>query len=59
VEAGRVRCALPVTPAVQNRYGTLHGGCIGARRGVHAASCFAPFIALTHARTRVVSAQRR
>jgi acyl-coenzyme A thioesterase 13 len=27
-EPGVVRCALPVTPAVQNRYGTLHGGCI-------------------------------
>lgn len=23
-----VRCSLPVTEAVQNRYGTLHGGCI-------------------------------
>ena len=23
-----VRCVLPVTPSVQNRYGTLHGGCV-------------------------------
>jgi hypothetical protein len=30
VEPGRVRCSLPVSRAVQNRYGTLHGGCIGA-----------------------------
>ncbi len=27
---GRVTAELPVTPAVANRYGTLHGGCIGA-----------------------------
>ncbi len=26
-----MRCSLPVTRGVQNRYGTLHGGCIGAR----------------------------
>lgn len=26
---GRVTAELPVTPAVANRYGTLHGGCIG------------------------------
>ncbi|EFN54601.1 hypothetical protein CHLNCDRAFT_135083 [Chlorella variabilis] len=25
---GRVSAVLPVTPAVSNRYGTLHGGCI-------------------------------
>lgn len=32
---GRFSCILPVTPPVQNRYGTLHGGCIGeARRGL-------------------------
>jgi len=24
---GRITCTLPVTPEVQNRYGTLHGGC--------------------------------
>jgi hypothetical protein len=24
-----VRCALPVTRECENRYGTLHGGCIG------------------------------
>ena len=28
--AGRVTARLPVTPEVSNRYGTLHGGCIGA-----------------------------
>lgn len=28
---GRVSAVLPVTPAVSNRYGTLHGGCIGQR----------------------------
>lgn len=27
---GRVTCVIPVEPRVQNRYGTLHGGCIGA-----------------------------
>lgn len=27
---GRITAVLPVTPAVANRYGTLHGGCIGA-----------------------------
>ncbi|KAK9909006.1 hypothetical protein WJX75_005981 [Coccomyxa subellipsoidea] len=25
---GRVTCVIPVEPRVQNRYGTLHGGCI-------------------------------
>lgn len=24
---GRLTCTLPVSPEVQNRYGTLHGGC--------------------------------
>jgi acyl-coenzyme A thioesterase 13 len=28
VEAGRITCVLPVTPSVENRYSTLHGGCI-------------------------------
>jgi uncharacterized protein (TIGR00369 family) len=27
-EPGRVTARLPVSPAVSNRYGTLHGGCI-------------------------------
>ena len=27
---GRIVCTLPVTKRVQNRYNTLHGGCIGA-----------------------------
>jgi acyl-coenzyme A thioesterase 13 len=27
-EPGVVRCSLPVSESVQNRYGTLHGGCI-------------------------------
>ncbi len=27
---GRVICRFPVTERVQNRYNTLHGGCIGA-----------------------------
>ena len=27
--AGRCTAVLPVTPPVSNRYGTLHGGCIG------------------------------
>lgn len=27
-KAGRVVCTLPVTPGVQNAYGTLHGGCV-------------------------------
>lgn len=31
-EPGRFTCVLPVTPPVQNRYGTLHGGCIGELR---------------------------
>ena len=26
---GRLTCLIPVEPRVQNRYGTLHGGCIG------------------------------
>lgn len=26
---GRLTCIIPVEPRVQNRYGTLHGGCIG------------------------------
>lgn len=26
---GRLTCIIPVQPRVQNRYGTLHGGCIG------------------------------
>lgn len=26
---GKVTCKFPVTQRVQNRYGTLHGGCIG------------------------------
>lgn len=30
-EPGRVTARLPVSPAVSNRYGTLHGGCIGGR----------------------------
>lgn len=29
---GRVVCRFPVTERVQNRYNTLHGGCIGATR---------------------------
>ena len=28
-EPGQVTCRLPVRDRVQNRYGTLHGGCIG------------------------------
>ena len=32
-EDGKVTCELPVTPAVQNVYGTLHGGCIGGPGG--------------------------
>lgn len=28
---GRIVCTLPVTKRVQNRYNTLHGGCIGAQ----------------------------
>lgn len=28
---GRLTASMPVTDAVANRYGTLHGGCIGAR----------------------------
>ena len=28
VEPGRITCVLPVTPQVENRYSTLHGGCI-------------------------------
>lgn len=28
---GRVVCRLPVSRRVQNRYKTLHGGCIGGR----------------------------
>lgn len=32
---GRLTAVLPITPEVQNRYGTLHGGCIGDwRRGL-------------------------
>ena len=27
-KTGRVVCVLPVTPGVQNAYGTLHGGCV-------------------------------
>ena len=27
-EAGRVTCVVPVTEKLENRYGTLHGGCI-------------------------------
>ncbi len=27
---GRITASMPVTDAVANRYGTLHGGCIGA-----------------------------
>ena len=27
---GRLTALMPVTDAVANRYGTLHGGCIGA-----------------------------
>lgn len=30
---GRITAVLPVTPAVANRYGTLHGGCIGMLSG--------------------------
>ena len=26
---GRLTCLMPVEERVQNRYGTLHGGCIG------------------------------
>lgn len=26
---GRLTCIIPVERRVQNRYGTLHGGCIG------------------------------
>ena len=26
---GRLTCIIPVEQRVQNRYGTLHGGCIG------------------------------
>lgn len=29
-EKGRVVCSLLVEPKLQNRYGTLHGGCTGA-----------------------------
>lgn len=29
-EPGRAVCTLQVTPQLQNRYGTLHGGAIGA-----------------------------
>jgi acyl-coenzyme A thioesterase PaaI-like protein len=28
--AGHISCSLQVTPQLQNRYGTLHGGAIGA-----------------------------
>ena len=28
LEPGRCVCVFPVTPRVQNRYGTLHGGCV-------------------------------
>lgn len=31
VESGRCRCSLTITRRHQNRYGTLHGGCIGRR----------------------------
>lgn len=30
---GKVSCCLEVTEQLQNRYGTLHGGCIGAWGG--------------------------
>lgn len=33
-EPGRFSAVLPVSPDVQNRYGTLHGGCIGRWAGV-------------------------
>lgn len=36
-EHGRITCRLPVSPAVRNRYGTLHGGCIGAPAAAAAA----------------------
>lgn len=29
VSPGRMLCELAVTPRVQNRFGSLHGGCIG------------------------------
>lgn len=38
-ERGRVTAEMPVTHAVANRYGTLHGGCIGARVGGCITSC--------------------
>ena len=28
---GQVTCLIPVEERVQNRYGTLHGGCIGLK----------------------------
>lgn len=34
---GRLTATMPVTDAVANRYGTLHGGCIGALGGGAAA----------------------
>lgn len=47
-EPGRFTATLPVTPAVQNRYHTLHGGCIGGwaagrgGEGAGAAACRLP-----------------
>ena len=29
VSPGRMLCELPVAPRVQNRFGSLHGGCLG------------------------------
>lgn len=35
---GRLTCIIPVEPRVQNRYGTLHGGCIGQHASTFALS---------------------
>ncbi len=36
---GRLTCIIPVEPRVQNRYGTLHGGCIGKTVCQQASDC--------------------
>ena len=38
---GQVTCLIPVEERVQNRYGTLHGGCIGLQ------PCLSPMTACT------------
>ena len=42
-EPGRLRCRFTVTPAMQNRYATLHGGCIGTNWTTNSKSALAIF----------------